>query len=154
MTWTSTVPAAMTNLVAIFRAEAGLAGVTIRDGPELTDAAATEVLAVGYLGPDDDSTASGAYAFGDLSARTSRETYTIVCAIAVAHGDEEDVTGARARALALYNAAGNALTNNITLRGAVMKAGLGGWSLRQDQATGGMYERLRFEVTVDAFTGR
>ena len=154
MTWASTLPQAMTNLVAILKAEAGLAGVTIKDGPEVTDSDATEVLAVGYLGPDDDSSASGEYAFGDLGSATNRESYTINCAIAVAYGDEGDIAGARARAFAIYAAAGKAVTDNITLRKAVMKADLGAWSLRQDMATGGMYQRLRFDVTCDAFTQR
>ena len=149
MSWSSTVPLAMTALVTRFSV-IPLNG-EVRDGPQLGDSAAREVITVGYIGPEDDTATDVALTKADLGAG-QQEAYQIHCAIAVQAGDE-DVAATRTRAFEIFSACGAVVQNNGTLGGVVASADMGSWTLRQDETTGGMYCRIRFDVEITGFTG-
>ena len=73
------------------------------------------------------------------------------CAVAVAAGDE-DVGAARARCFALFAACGQQIYNDPTLGRVVMNSLISSWALREDMTPGGMVARVRFDVSIDAFT--
>jgi len=148
MSWASSGPAAMAALAATFKT-IPLNG-EVRDGPEVGDSAAWEVITVGYVGPDDDTAVEASSTPGGLGMR-EREQYTVNCAVAVVNGDE-DIRAARQRAFDLLAQCGLRLAADPKLAGSVMKAEISSWSLREDMATGGAHARLRFGVGIDAFT--
>jgi hypothetical protein len=152
VSYASTVGDAITALTAVLAASSDLAGVKVGDGATLTDPDAADVISVGYVGPDtDDMAADGAMTPEGPGGRQDRENYVIHCAAASLNGDD-DQAAARARVLELLAAAGAAVTANRTLRGTVMSARVGTWSLRQDHTTSGAFARIRFDVNCDAYT--
>lgn len=153
MAWASTVPAAMTALLAAFRAAPGLAGTDVRDGPVVTASAASEVVIVGWYGQMTDELAvEGALAMEGLAAEPDREQYVIRCAILAGSGDG-NMTAARTRAYELAAACGAAVAADRTLGGAVMSAYVTSQSLRQEQRqSGGAVATVEFGVGCDAYT--
>jgi hypothetical protein len=156
-----TAPAAMSNLVAMLNAASVLKGtasdgsdVQVKDGNENTEPGALDVISVGWQGPDEDDTAAdGGLSGEDYEAVRDRETYSIRCALATLDGDNVIPAG-RARAFTLLGAVGQVIAADSTLRGAVMAAQLGTWSLRQDNTDAGTVTRIVFTVDCDAFTNR
>ena len=155
MTYSSSVPAAITALLAAFGAYPALggAGVPVRDGPQLTAANATEAVAVGYSGAQNPAAASGTAATEGLGSGPDRETYAVTCAAEVIDPDG-DIAAARARAYALHAACGAAITADRTLGGKVLRAVPGPGQLQQQQTTAGALARIVFPVTCDAYTTR
>jgi hypothetical protein len=151
VSWASTLAPAMAALSVMCRT-IELDG-EVRDGPAVGDEAAREVITIGYIGPDDDNSAEATFGAEDLGSAVAQENYDIHCAAAVLNGDE-DVPAVRARVAALMNAVGDLLAQDIKLRGTVAKAEISSWSLREDMTTGGAYARIRFDVSVTAFTQR
>jgi len=154
MPWTSTAPAAIAALVAAF-SQIPLNG-EVRDGPATDDADALEVITVGYVGPDDDASAEDHTQTEGL-AGMDREGYDVHCAVAVLAGDESGMDGVpvvRARCFELLAACRRPLIADPRLGGAVMKAAISSWALREDMTTGGAYARIRFDVSIDAFANR
>jgi hypothetical protein len=153
MAWASTVPAAITGLMAQFTLAGGLAGVDIRDGPALGNEAATEVLSVGWQGDTEGAAVTNEPTAEGLAAAPDRERYSVHCAVAVLDGGA-DVATARARAYEIQAAAGAAILEDQTLGGAVMNAMTGATHLRQQQGEHGVTVTVLFDVDCDAFTGR
>ena len=155
MTYSSTVPAALAGLVAAFRNSItlGLAGVPVRDGPQLTDAAGLEAVAVGYSGDQNTDAAAGSATPEGLSGGRDRERYTVTCAAEVLDPGA-DIAAARTRVYQLHAACGAAIAADRTLGRAVLGAVPGPWTLRQQQTPNGALARIVFGVTVDAYTTR
>lgn len=155
MTYSSSVPAAIGALLAAFQSSTalGLAGVPVRDGPQLTAASGTEAVAVGYTGDQNQAAVTGTATPEGLGAGPDRERYAITCAAEVI-----DPTGnlpaARARAYQLHAACGAAITADRTLGKTVLRAVPGPGSLTQQQTTQGAVARVVFPVTIDAYTTR
>ena len=148
MSWGSSGPAVFAALVAKFQ-QIELNG-EVRDGPSPGDAAAREVITVGYVGPDDDSSAENTSQSGGLGTR-DREQYSVQCACSVLSGDEE-VGPTRVRVFELLAACGQQLALDPKLGGACMKASIRQWTLREDMTGGGVFALVRFDVGVEAFT--
>ncbi|SRR6266704_3848661 len=155
MTYYSSVPAAIAAITAAFRTSTalGLAGVPVRDGPEVTAAPGLEAVAVGYTGNADENVVTGTAAAEGLAVLPDRERYAVMCAIEVLDG-EHDVAAARTRAYELHAACGAAIAADHTLGKTVLRASPGFGSLRQQQTGDGALARVVFPVNVDAYTGR
>lgn len=164
MTWATTVPAALEGLVAALRAAPGLEGVDVYDGPVVSESKATAAISVGFTGERMSQT--GAYpetteAAVEVSSAPASlagpadqaEQYTVQNMLAVLDGSR-DVTAARTRAYKLLAAAGQAVTGDKTLGGAVAMARPGDHSLTQEQGQRGALVTIMFEVTVSAWTSR
>jgi hypothetical protein len=153
MTGFSSAPAAIAALVANFQV-IDLDG-EVRDGPQVGDAEAREVISVGYIGPDDDASAEATLASGGLGGPMAglMENYQLHCAVAVSSGNE-DVPAARVRAFAIFAECGERLAADGDLHKTVMNTGLSNWQLREDMTTGGVVVRIRFDVSVQAWAGR
>lgn len=153
--WASTLADASAALVAMCQG-IPLDG-EVRDGPQVGDAAAKEVIIIGHVTPEDDAAAEGDFAPGDQGGSSQEETYAIHNALAVLLGnkaDAETVAAGRARVVALHAAVGAVVAADRKLQGTVMHAGMGAWTLREDNSTGGYRAELRFAVNVRAFTKR
>jgi hypothetical protein len=155
MTYASSVPAAITALVTAFRTSTslGLAGVPVRDGPELVQESGLEAVAVGYTGDANEDVVTGTASPEGLAVLPDRERYAVTCAIEVVDPGS-DLAAARARAYVLHAACGQAVAVDHTLGGAVLRASLGIGSLQQQQTSSGALARVVFPINVDAFTGR
>lgn len=151
MAWTSTVPAAINGLVAVFKAADGLSGVTVLDGPAIASQAALKVLAVGWTSVMGEVAVEAQSAPDALGGRRSEEEYTVRCTVAVLSGST-GVGAARESAYGIFGAACDAVGQDQRLGGAVMRAYVGGHSLVPEQTDRGMQINLTFEVNVEAFT--
>ena len=152
--WAPTAPAAISGLLTALKAEPGLAGVEIHDGPAVTASAALEAVIVGWYGIKGDALAvESTITSAGLTAHPGRETYDILCAVMVRDGSG-DIAAARTRAYALVSACGSAIASDQTLGKAVMLARLGRVSLQQIQDDAGALAIIEFTVPCDAFTGR
>jgi len=154
MAYASTFPAAVAGLTAALRRNAGLAGVLVGDMVSLTDTNAEEAVIAAYAGTDDDTAAEGSLAQEGYGGAQDREAYDIHCVIAVRAGGG-NLAAARARAFVLLAACGQALAEDRELGGAVMTAVITSWSLLLDFSLDeGALARIRFNVSIDAFTNR
>ena len=158
MTYSSSVPAAITALLAAFNASAALGAaavpVAVRDGPQLTGASAVEAVAVGYAGDQNQGpVVTGTVTAEGLGAGPDRERYNVTCAAEVIDPGGS-IAAARARAYALHAACGAAITADRTLGRVVLNAVPGLGSLTQQQTTGGALARVVFPVQIDAYTTR
>lgn len=152
MAWTSKLPDAMDALVAVFTAALASDGVAVRDGASVSQARVQEIVSVGYTGAEDENDADATLLTEGLGD-PSREQFTIRCAAAALKGGT-DLSAARKRAYELLTAAGEALSANRTLNGAVMRATIGSHSLNQDQTDAGAQAVVVFTVECDSYTGR
>lgn len=151
MTWSSTVPAALTAILELFKS-ADLGGAEVFDGPEVTGSGALDVVIVGWDGTGSDRLAAdGTVTIEGLAGDPDREQYVIRCAAMALNGGG-DLAAARARAYELAAACGALIAANRTLGGLVLRAGVTSQSLRQDQPTGGARASVEFGVGVDAYT--
>ena len=155
MPYVSSVPAVIAALVAAFRTwpALGVAGVPVRDGPDLGQASGVEAVAVGYTGDANEDVVTGTASPEGMGGLPDRERYAVMCAVEVID-TAADVAAARARAFTLHAACGQALAADLTLGGTVLRASLGIGSLQQQQTDAGARARVVFPVNVDAFTSR
>lgn len=161
MPWNSSVPRAITGLLAVLAAAPALEGVPVLDGPKVTESKAAEIIAVGFTGERMSRTGAYPETTGPAAEATSvleglavspeRETAEIRCMIAVLDGSR-DITAARGRAYDLLAACGQAIAANKTLGGAVMAAWVSGHTLDQDQTQKGAVVTVLFSVGTDAYT--
>jgi hypothetical protein len=151
MAWSSTVPAALTAILGLFRS-ADLGGAEVFDGPEVTGSSALEVVVVGWAGQASDTLAAdGTVSAEGLAGSPDREQYEIRCAALVLDA-AGDLAAARARAYQLAAQCGALVAANRTLSGLVLRAGVAAQSLRQDQVQGGARATVEFSVACDAYT--
>jgi hypothetical protein len=155
VTYSSSVPAAITALVAAFTASASLggAGVDVRDGPQLRAAGVTEGVAAGYAGPQTPVVVTGTASPEGMGTGADRERYAVLCTIEVINGSG-DIAAARTRAYQLHAACGAAIGADRTLGHAVLQASPGIGNLQQQQTAGGALARIVFPVNCDAYTTR
>ena len=155
MTYASSVPAAITALVTAFKTypTLGLAGVPVRDGPELTSESGLEAVAVGYTGDQNEDVVTGTASPEGMAVLPDRERYAITCAVEVIDPGS-DIAAARTRAYEIHALCGQALAADHTLRGSVLRASVGIGSLQQQQTPDGARARVMFPVNCDAYTGR
>ena len=155
MTYSSSVPAAITALVAAFTGSPslGIAGVPVYDGPVLTAAGGAEAVAVGYTGDQNQDSVTGTAAPEGLGVLPDRERYAVTCCAEVIDAGG-NLTAARTRAYQLHAACGAAIALDHTLGGAVLRASIGIGSLRQQQTTAGARALVTFPVNCDAYTSR
>jgi hypothetical protein len=153
VTYSSSVPAAITALLATFTAAPALAGTEVRDGPQLRATSVTEGVAVGYAGAQGQAAVTGTSTPEGLGTGPDRERYAITCTAEVVDTGG-DIAAARNRAYALHAACGAAIAVDHTLGGKVLRAVPGMGSLTQQQSTRGALARVVFPVTVDAYTTR
>lgn len=154
MAWSSSVPGAMSGLLAAFRRSPELAKpVDIRDGPVVTGSSAVDAVIAGWHGMENDQLAVEGQAVTEgLAGLPDREQYSIRCA-AMSLSGTGDVVAARTRAYELLAACGAAIAADRKLGGAVMRASMGVSSLFQEPADG-MRAVVEFSVDCDAYTGR
>ena len=155
MTYQSSVPAAITALLAAFRTSTalGLAGVPVHDGPDITAAASLEAVAVGYSPAGNQAVVTGTAAPEGMGAGPDREQYAVICTAEVLDPGG-DIAAARTRAYALHAACGAAITADRTLGRAVLRAVPGLGSLQQQQQQNGALATVTFPVSIDAYTTR
>lgn len=156
MTWATTAPAAIQALWQATVNEAALnpdPGLDIRNGTTLNNGSALRVISIGYMGPDDDAVTEGTMASGDVGGSSDEETYQIHCTAAGLVGTSDPVAD-RNVVFALMGIVGAAISRDRKLGGTVAGARIITWALREDQTTGGLEARLRFDVEVRAFTTR
>ena len=155
MAYSSSVPAAITALIAAFTASAqlGAAGVPVQDGPQLAAATALEAVAVGYSGDQNQAAATGTATPEGLGP-PDRERYAITCVAEVLDPGGNLPAAARTRAYQLHAACGAAVNADRTLGGTVLRAVPGPGTLTQKQTENGALARIVFPVTVDAYTVR
>jgi hypothetical protein len=155
VTYRSSVPAVIAALTAAFRTSTGLglAGVPVRNGPELTAAPGLEAVAVGYTGSQDDNVVTGTATPEGLAVLPDRERYTVMCAVEVVDPDGAPAP-AQARAYELHAACGAAIAADHTLGKVVLRATPGFGALQQKQTANGALARVVFGVSIDAYTSR
>lgn len=151
MAWASRVPDVIDVLVQRLSVADGLADVDVRDGPAIASPSARQVLGVGYAGQAEETDVEATVGRDGLT--DEREQFTIRCAVAVLSGDT-DVAAARQCAYGLLAAAGAAIARDRTLGGLVLRAGIGGHSLMQEQTDRGIQATVVFTVDCDAFAVR
>lgn len=104
---TSRVPAAIDALLAILRADVGLSGVQVLDGPPVGDMADQDYVAVGWQ-PDSDEAVQIVQTFAYAGARARDEEFAILCWLDTWTGDS-DVRARRLRAFELLAVVENAI---------------------------------------------
>jgi hypothetical protein len=149
----SKLPAILDYLVNLFTTAGtvGGAGVSVYDGPQITQEPAQRVLWVGLDDPDADEpeTASSETPWAALGAQAKNEQFTVWCA-AEAWGGETEVAAIRTTAFGIYNAAEALLRGDVMLGGLVQFQGVAGVLLRQNQTTQGAVARVSFRIEGQA----
>ncbi len=150
--WASSVPGAMRNLVSILQAAPALHGVTVLDGPTVTEDVINEAVTIGYDDGVTGSAVTSASEADGISRARDQESYTVNCAVEVLLGSSTDLPAARERAYVILGAIGKILAVNQRLNGAVMIAQLGQHNLSQGQPPEGALARIVFGIDCEAFT--
>lgn len=148
MATTSTAPAAITALVALWKARPGLSGVDVHDGQPMSQSSA-DYICVGHDPADPLTAVEGGQVPASLGNRARTETYDVLCSLASTSG-ATDMAERRARAMALFAEVEAAVRADVTLSGAVMTAQVGTYSLIQEQTNQGSAAGLRFRITCTA----
>lgn len=152
MTYTSTVPAALTGLKTVLDAGTS-ADVKVVDGPAVSASGTTKAITIGFNATEPES--PGVELVTDVEGAgisRQRETFTINSTIVVMNGAKNGLATARTDAYAILADVGAALTLDKTLAGSVMSARLGTHQLVQEQTPRGAVVRIVFGVDCDAFT--
>lgn len=151
---TSAVPAAITALLAILRADAGLAGVQVLDGPPVGDQSDQDYVAVGWQDGSEESVQI-VQDFASAGARTRDENFAILCWLDTWTGDS-DVSVRRTRAFELLAVVENAIRASggsptaPTMNGSVQWAHLTNAVLKQANTQDGVRAGIAFTVTCRA----
>ncbi|MFD5251331.1 hypothetical protein ACFWM5_00610 [Streptomyces bobili] len=150
----SRVPEVIDALVALGRTDPALEGVSIADGPEVTDDAALDWLIVGFdADPNGDFEAAQTIGgWSDLG--TGREEEFQVTVAVVANRGDTDIKAARDRAYEIAARVEAWLRRDpgpsLGLRS--LEAAIGGTRLMPDQTDQGAQARLLLSVAGRAFT--
>lgn len=144
----STMPAAIDGLLAAVRSRPALADVQTFDGPPRTDMP-QKFISIGWGGADEDPAITASDSDAGLEA--NREDYEVLGLAYVWSGDQ-DFKPLRDEAFALVDEVQAAITADITLGGAVMRARLSASVLGQAPIQAGSAVAVRFTVTCAAFT--
>jgi hypothetical protein len=115
VTTTSRAPAVIDALVAMCEAAAGLEGVKVHDGPQVTSAPLTSVICIGWDGDEDNSEAvQSQQEWAAIGQKAKDETIQIPCA-AIAWTGSTNVKTVRDRAYELVGAVEDALRADPSL---------------------------------------
>jgi hypothetical protein len=151
---TSAVPGAITALLAILRADAGLTGVQVLDGPPVGDQSDQDYVAVGWQDGSEESVQI-VQDFASAGARTRDENFAILCWLDTWTGDS-DVSARRVRAFELLAVVENAIRASggsptaPTMNGSVQWAHLTNAVLKQANTQDGVRAGIAFTVTCRA----
>lgn len=151
--WASKAPALVAALVQQVSIWPDLAGVAVRDGPQLADESVTELVTIGWTGQDDGESDIESEITVDALGNPDRELCTIRGEVSVLQGGA-DIAAVRTRAYALLSAAGSAIAADRTLSKLALRAQITSASLTQSQNSEGAEAFLLFTVECDAFTAR
>lgn len=156
MGWSSSLPAAIDQLVLIAQQAPELEGVEVRDGPVLASDAELSVLYIGWTGGAEDVDADAQVMPDGLAGNPDQEQSVIRCTAWVLTGStgSTDVGDVRRAVYGIVSGLGAAIDRDRTLGGSVMRAAIGNHTLTQQQTTSGTQAGITFEVNTDAFTLR
>ena len=139
-------------LLAAFKASAGLTGVSVYDGLQITQEFASDGVAVGHDGTvDDDDVNVGSVTavYFTLGAKARMEDGTVNCWLWSLDGGT-DTTARRSRAFALFAAVEAAVKADPTLGGACLIASVASADISLRQTTQGVAVLMPFTVTYQA----
>lgn len=142
---THPVPAAIDQLLVLFRGAPALDGVRVDDGPPVDDLDEGAAIGVG-LGVQEASAAQVTSGY-DLAGRN--DTMDLLCVAQCWSGDR-DPAPLRARTYELFDVVGALLALNPDLGGAVTWARVARHSYRPVQGPDGAMAVIEFTVRVDA----
>ena len=150
----TTVPDAVTALLAVCTAALAGTGVEVIDGAPNADTPPDEFLSVGFSRDDEDAPVEGTTT--DEGNYSSSEQYRIRCLLSTARGDTAAgaVAQARARCAHLHGLVAAAIRINPTLGGALTNGGradVGGWSWLYGPTVDGVVAEVEFDVIVNAY---
>jgi hypothetical protein len=140
----SSIPAAITGLLAAVSAAVDPATVSVHDGKP-TGEVLGSYIAIGY-DPASDTAVEFDREWAGLGAQRADEDFDILCTLVNRSGDEV-ISARRAGAFALLDTLTAAIATDYTLGGAVREAAvLGSGSLTQAETQKGDAAGLRFRV--------
>ncbi|WP_455360021.1 hypothetical protein [Streptomyces sp. SYSU K21746] len=151
---TSAVPAAINAILALLRAEAGLSGVQVIDGPPTLDMADSEIVVIGWQDGGEQAVEE-IQQFAYAGARSRDSDFSIACWLDTWSGDN-DIGVRRARAYELLAVVENALRASVAKPAAPALGGVVQWAhitrivLRQDFNNDGVQASLAFTITCRA----
>lgn len=123
---TSAIPAALTGLVSLLRADPALSDVTVLDGPPVSPIASGATLLIGANGDESDVlSASSTLDDASLGRGDTAESLEIRCHVEYWEGTEH-VEPCRSKAFAVLDAVKAAVSRDPRLGGAVRRARLTG----------------------------
>ncbi|MYV56507.1 hypothetical protein [Streptomyces sp. SID3212] len=149
--YTSAVPGVIDQLIAVLRADPGLNGIQVIDGPPAEDMSATEFVAVGWT-LTDSTAAELQQRFNAAGARTRDEDFSIAGWVESWTGDAE-IGPRRRRAFELLGLvevalrASDANPEAPTLNGSALWAQLANASLQQAFTDQGARAGIAFTIT-------
>lgn len=121
-----TTPLAIDALLVSFRE--AIPSTNVIDAQEVGEVALPEAVIVGVSDPMVPSCANGSFATRTGKLAPKNEDFDIHCAIS---SENAEMSGARSRAFALFDAVEDVLNEDKTLGGLVRIAALDEWSLKQ-----------------------
>ncbi|MFE7347522.1 hypothetical protein [Streptomyces fimicarius] len=148
----SRVPELIDALVAALRADEGLAGVVVTDGPEVTAGAVPDWIVVGFDGDGDGDFQAASSVQDWASLGTDRtEQFQLTVAVIALRGDT-DVKAARDRVYALAAPVRALLWADPSLGLPSLQVGVGAAQLSQVQTEQGVQAVLLLTLAGEAFT--
>jgi hypothetical protein len=146
--WSSTIPDTMAALLSLWQATFPGTDVLVVDGPPTGGDGQTKMACVGYDGQDGAVHAETAPAgYGD----SNQESYTVFCAVIAVDGGTE-WGPVRDQAFSLYTDCVEAIGQDQTLGGTVLRAMPGSIAVNQSSSPSGLRVVIAFGVQVSAFT--
>jgi len=145
------VPDVIQALVLLGTGDPELEGVTVADGPQVTDSTAPDWLIIGFDG-DPSGDFEAAQSVGDWSGLgTRREEELTVTVAAIANRGDTDVVAARQRVYEIGERVAAWLAADPSLGLPELQAAVGAARLVQDQTDQGAQARLLITVVGRAF---
>lgn len=147
----SRVPALIDACVALFKADAGLSGAVVVDGPQVTAEQADDWVLVGYDGDANGSfqAATSTQNWAGLGTRRG-ESIALTVAVVARRGDT-DVKAARDRVYALAGRIETVFRLNPSAALPELQVAVETGTLMQDQTPDGVQARLLLTLNADAF---
>jgi hypothetical protein len=149
----SAIPVLVGNVQAGLSGDPDFAAVKVTDGQAISTGKTPEVVSIGWSGEEDDTQAEGTETLEGLGAFPNRTAFRIHCAVHVLKGTT-DVAETRQRAADIMAAIGQVIAADPKLGGTVMRASISDWQLHPPQVQRGVYVKILFDVTCDAYSGR
>lgn len=148
----SRVPELIDALVAAAKTDSELEGVRIADGPEVTDAAASDWLIVGFDGDPEGDFEAARTVGGWSDLGIGREETFEVTVAAISNRGDTDVKAARDRVYEIAARLEALLRADPSVGLRSLEAAIEGTRLQPDQTDQGAVARLLLTVAGRAFT--